>query len=223
MLDKPCPSFSELRKEEGSTTVSFTVPCQLVDDGDYEITMEGHTGVVKILGKPTTDEHFEQVTGWTKHVSEGGKISLTGGDRRGVCQVTGVSVFFPFRTHPDYNLLVVLAYVNRLLDVWRFKTGAYFIKEGISDRDIVAWEWVVTDGEGKKVSDRVEFLVSGRIKFPVSPTSESVPREAILEELKKGDPPPLWNLIWLNAFLHFSERKFDLTVVQCNVAVEDFA
>ena len=217
---EPIP-FCQISKEEGTSKIKFTLPFELVDrDGEYATSICDYVASVK-LNKIQVRDYFEKITGLRIKTSEGGKVEILD-DTRGFSVITEVEIKLPFVTHQYYFTQISIEYLNRLLDVWRSVTGKYWLKEAISDRDIfmLEWEAVKKDGDGYK--GVFYFGLPGRINLPspVIETEDALPK--IIDRLKDEKQVPLYIKFLHNARKHFIERQFDLTIIELNIALEEF-
>jgi len=219
---KPIP-FNEIPKSEGQTTLTFNIPYELVDiEGAYEVSLNGEIAIINLVKIQLTD-HFEKLSGLRIHTSGGGKVELTN-DSKGMLTITEIELIFPFITKSDYFLQVCLEYLNKFVTVWRATTGKYWLKESVSDRDIIAINFKTRrpDGTGRSGS---MFSPRGKIFFPMrirDPDSQEI-MDLIKENLLREDKIPIFLKYQLNALNHFIERQFDMTIIEINIALEEYA
>jgi len=199
---------------------NFSLPFQVVEDGDYTVSLQGQTAKISIR-IASTEEHFEKLTGFKIEKSGGGTVSLTG-DTRGISVISQVEILLPYISDEIYFLQIALEYLNRLLDVWRVATGKFWLKESVSDGDIVSMNWEKRYPSGEKRKGMFAFGLPGQIKVSVrvKKTADALPQ--IIQYLIDETRIPLFQLLQLNAYNHYLERRFDLAIIEMNVALEDY-
>jgi len=215
----PIP-MDKIPKKDGEVQINFSLPFQVVEDGDYTVSLQGQTAKISIR-IASTEEHFEKLTGFKIEKSGGGTVSLTG-DTRGISVISQVEILLPYISDEIYFLQIALEYLNRLLDVWRVATGKFWLKESVSDGDIVSMNWEKRYPSGEKRKGMFAFGLPGQIKVSVrvKKTADALPQ--IIQYLIDETRIPLFQLLQLNAYNHYLERRFDLAIIEMNVALEDY-
>ena len=77
---------------------------------------------------------------------------------------------------------VILTYTNRLLEVCRCVTNQYWLKEAISDRDIISYTWELYPKNEKAKEGGFAFGVLGRISVPLKKIRDS---SDVIQDIKK--------------------------------------
>lgn len=216
----PIP-FALIPKGNGQTIIKFHLPFQLVEEGDYDVTIEGQSAKISIINIPTK-ETFETISGFQRITSGGGKVQLSD-DTRGVSIISYINISMQYFTDERFFLQLGLEYMNRLLDVWRFTTGRFWLKDGVSDRDIVKMDWERISGSGVKTKGIFAFGIPGNIKIStkIIETKDALPK--IFKYLVDETRVPLFSILRLNALNHYTERKYGLAILEMNIALEDYA
>jgi hypothetical protein len=215
----PIP-FDEIPKTDGQVLLDFTLSYELIDeDGEYLVSLHGHQAEISVHKEPAT-EHFKNVS--REHLVIRGSPTIID-DTRGFSVVSRIKMKIEFVTKPEYFLQIALEYLNRVLDVWRFATKKFWLKESVSDRDILAMMYKIIPASGESQEGCFGFGLPGAIKFPytIIETSKALP--IILKCLKDETAIPLFQMFLLNALNHLIERRFDLSIIEMNIALEEYA
>lgn len=216
----PIP-IDSIPKSDGQVLIRFSLPFQLVEDGDYPVSIKGQEAKISIRNIPVNEKHFERLTGFKIVKSGGGSVKLVD-DTRGISVISQVEILIPYVTDEIYFLQLVLEYLNRLLDVWRFVTGKFWLRESVSDRDIVSMHWEKRCPSGEGRNGMFAFGLPGQIKVStkIRKTSDALP--IIYQFLIDETRIPLFQVLNLNALNHYTERRYNLAIIEMNVALEDY-
>lgn len=148
-----------------------------------------------------------------------GSGSITVFDQHGMSHVSTVIVKFNKEATSDEAKEMACRGLNRVVDVYREVTRDYRITHVKPQHDILSFSvWrAKTGGGGTRASQsgqKSKFVYPIRIR----PFEES--KEEIQEVLKSGSRIPLWDEYRHEARKHFDERRFALSVVLMNSAME---
>ncbi len=111
----------------GETTLSFYLPFEIVDDGEYQVSIEGREASLNIKREQRCNEDFEKLSGFA--VEGTGSVTITR-DPWGISGFTRVVVRIPRYVPFEECRLEAQRYLNRLIQVWRFFTRYHWHSRG---------------------------------------------------------------------------------------------
>jgi hypothetical protein len=196
-----------------STLVRFYLKNELIE-GDFTVSLKGKVGRIKII---LLKEGMERIIGLA------------------VSQVT-VEIPYSVNENRDANTnnrytppptsatkREALNYFNRLIDVLRWKTRKFWIRD-VSEFDISYMEITIEDDTGK-TSDGFS-LDMGNPSFPPYPMNsldENTSRSDVKALLNNETTIALYDIQFLDSVNHYQTGRFDDAVVTMNIALESFA
>ena len=126
------------------TIADLTLPFALLDNGTYDITIDGRTAIITITRENTISRQA-QMMGITFVVPHGATMSMPN-DFYGLVDITRIRIEFPFLIRPtrmrnkgdgtledlshdnhDNVQKASITYLNRLIEIIRWHTKKYFI------------------------------------------------------------------------------------------------
>jgi hypothetical protein len=197
-----------------STSVTFYIRNELIE-GDFTVSLKGRIGRIKIELLPKGGS--EKVLGFAVSratveipysIQENEDVSI---NDRG---------YTPPPTSPVKR--EALSYFNRLIDVLRWKTRKFWIRD-ISEFDISYMEINREDDMGKTTGGF--SLDMGNPSFPPYPMNsldENASRSNINTLLNNETPIALHDIQFLDSINHYQTGRFDDAVVTMNIALESF-
>lgn len=222
-----------------SSAVIFELPfCLYIDDGLYELTIDGNPGAIQIFRKPryskVQDLPFNKAGVILNIDPMNCEIS---GDRFGRVAYSLVVVSMPsgdLELTDAYSLCGrALKYVNRLIDVYKTVTEEFWIPT-ISSADLISVQYTHCDenGQGKPgvvydgliqvpgvdVGGPLKVISSGLTS--IRRTSETHIR--IRDMLVKGTTIPAYTSLMLDSQNSIRFGRFHLAVVEAQTAFESF-
>ena len=199
------------------TRVSFCLPFELVDEGEYSVSLDGRIATIKVSAIPRSKEDFEKVTGMTYETSGSGSVRITP-DTRGVSVISQIHVEVPYYVDIENCLSEVLRYLNRLVEVWRFATKKFWILY-VSDKDVFTVNWEAIDNSGK---GRRGFMFGSMRPaiYPLKIFEANKVMDTIEELLSNEMKIPVYEILRLNARNHFVNGEYNLAVIEMNTALE---
>ena len=199
------------------TRVSFCLPFELVDEGEYSVSLDGRIATIKVSAIPRSKEDFEKVTGMKYEASGSGSVRITP-DTRGVSIISQIHVEVPYYVDIENCVSEVLRYLNRLVEVWRFATKKFWIPY-VSDEDIftVNWEAVNNSGKGRK---GFMFGSTRPSTYPLKILEANQVMDIMRELLSSERKIPIYEILRLNAINHFISGEHNLAVIEMNTALE---
>jgi len=222
-----------------STAVIFELPfCLYVDDGLYELTIDGNPGAIQIFRK----SRYSKVRDLP--FNKGGVIlnidpmnCEISGDRFGRVAYSLVVVNIPSRdldiTDADSLCDRALKNINRLIDVYKTVTGEFWIPT-ISSADLLGVQYRHCDENGK---EKPGLVYGGPIHVPginlggpsqiISSGLTSIKRTSeihirIRDMLTKGTTIPTYTSLMLDSQNSIRFGRFHLAVVEAQTAFESF-
>ena len=113
-----------------------------------------------------------------------------------------------------------IPFLNRLIEVVRFKTKAYWITP-ITEHDIVYFDIIEKiDDTGK--STWVFSLVPDALLFPIQTIDQENVKQDISHMLENNIQVPRFELLLLDSYNYFATSQFNLAVIIANTALEIF-
>jgi hypothetical protein len=194
------------------TSVTFYIRNELIE-GDFTVSLKGRIGRIKIELLPKGGS--EKVLGFAVSratveipysIQENEDVSI---NDRG---------YTPPPTSPVKR--EALSYFNRLIDVLRWKTRKFWIRD-ISEFDISYMEINREDDVGKTTGGF--SLDMGNPSFPPYPMNsldENASRSNINTLL--NNETPIHDIQFLDSINHYQTGRFDDAVVTMNIALESF-
>jgi hypothetical protein len=216
---EPIP-FDQIPKTDGLTLIDFSLPFELVEkEGEYFVSVGGYKAKISVKNELLTD-YFKGIS--DGHLVVRGIAPRVVNDTRGFSVISKVKMEIQFLTNPGYFPQIVLEYLNRMLDVWRFVTGKFWLKEAVSDKDILTMKWEIRPLLGEKQEGFFGFGLPGALRLPVDMRDLPDALPTIIKYLEDERTIPLFHILKLNAWNHFIERRFDLAIIEINIALEEY-
>jgi len=200
------------------TRVSFCLPFELVDEGEYSVSLDGRVATIKVSVISRSKEDFEKVTGMTYETSGSGSVRITP-DIHGVSVISEIHVEVPYYVDMENCVSEVLRYLNRLVDVWRFATIKFWIPY-VSDRDIFTVNWETIDDSGKGKRGFMFGSASPSIIYSLKTCEANKVMDTIKELLSNEMKIPTYEILRLNARNHLVNGEYNLAVIEMNTALE---
>lgn len=203
------------------TEVSFSLPYKLPFDGTYEFEDSDLLFHVNVEHIQIYDRRSEELLG----MKFSGSGSITTSDQYGMSHISKIIIKLTNEPEDDEAddkaKETACQCLNRVIDVYREVTRDYRVTHVKSQHDVLSFSIIRMDTEGH---GRQVFQLGHKNKFVypvrIQPFEES--REVIQEMLKSGLYIPLWSEYRHEARKHFDERRFPLSVVLMNSAIELF-
>ncbi len=227
------------KKGIASTAVLFDLPfCLYIDDGLYELTIDGGPSAIQIFRKSRYSEVQDlpfNKGGVTLGVDP--KNCEIKGDRFGRVAYSRVAVSMPSGdldlTNADSLIDRAIRSVNRLIDVYRTVTEEFWI-QSISSADLWGVQYRHCDQNGQ---ERPGLIYGGPIQVPglnsggplqiISSGLTSIKRPSeihvrIRDMLTKGSRIPTYTSLMLDSQSSIRFGRFHLAVVEAETAFESF-
>lgn len=212
------------------TIVSFTLPFVIVEEGEYEVSLNKEVIKISISLQQNT-EGMKNILKATFSSTGGGRASLTS-DPHGIANYTNVKIEFSFLYKPEEfaeslkigtiprNKLKQqsILCLNRLVDVVRWSTSQYWIPR-VRERDILAFEYIRVDETGKEKTGFSADLGSSR-EFGIQIRKQSDMKEQIMDYLENEKEIPLDQNLLLDAINYYVMGSFNEAVIIANTALE---
>ena len=199
----------------GETTLSFYLPFEIVDDGEYQVSIEGREASLNIKREQRCNEDFEKLSGFA--VEGTGSVTITR-DPWGISGFTRVVVRIPRYVPFEECRLEAQRYLNRLIQVWRFFTRYHWLPY-VADDAILSFERSIQ--EAKRKSEAIfGFGVFNKFFYP----SRTIEPNRVIASIRAGLSDelriPIHEELRLTARDHFDKGQFNLAVIEMNIAFE---
>lgn len=208
---------ADIMDEKLYTEVRFALPYRLPFEGTFEFRDSDVLYSVNVEHVQIYDRRSEEVLGMTFRSSGSGSITVF--DQHGMSHVSRIIVKFNKQAANDEAKEMACQGLNRVVDVYREVTRDYRTTRVKPQHDVLSFSVsrVKTGGGGTRA---FQFGQKSRFVYPIRirPFEES--KEEIQEMLKSGSRIPLWSEYRHEARKHFDERRFALSVVLMNSAME---
>ncbi len=197
----------------GETTLSFYLPFEIVDDGEYQVSIGGREAPLNIKREQRCNEDFEKLSGFA--VEGTGSVTITR-DPWGISGFTRVVVRIPRYVPFEECRLEAQRYLNRLIQVWRFFTRYHWLPY-VADDAILSFEIQ----EAKRKSEAIfGFGVFNKFFYP----SRTIEPNRVIASIRAGLSDelriPIHEELRLTARDHFDKGQFNLAVIEMNIAFE---
>ncbi len=161
----------------GETTLSFYLPFEIVDDGEYQVSIEGREASLNIKREQRCNEDFEKLSGFA--VEGTGSVTITR-DPWGISGFTRVVVRIPRYVPFEECRLEAQRYLNRLIQVWRFFTRYHWLPY-VADDAILSFERSIQ--EAKRKSEAIfGFGVFNKFFYP----SRTIEPNRVIASIRAG-------------------------------------
>lgn len=199
--------------------VNFKLPMVIVDADEYEISLQD--SIAKIVIKlEQNKENLKNITGMEVHTSgKGGGVKLVP-DPHGIANYSNITIEFPFS---DSQPLAIkqrcIEYLNRLIEVVRNQTHAYWIQK-IHDRDMIGFDFILIDETGKEIEGMVMFAMESGFPIPILDQSQIM--DKIKGYLKTEKSITLHENLYLDSINYFVNGDYNESVIIMNIVLEVF-
>ena len=213
------------------TLVEFMVPSVFVDEGQYEVSLNGNVAKVSVSFIQNR-EVMNRITG-TQSV---GKATMTP-DTHGIANISKVAIELPYGQDrlseqiPGASIVSMLSMMrtvklecilvlNRLIEVVRAATNRYWITS-FSERDILGYTAKVVgdDGKGWELFS-LDYGQGLAPPLPLMTLEQPVVASQIAKALKEEREVPFDHTLILDSFNYFMTRRFNEAVILLNTALE---
>lgn len=219
------------------TVVNLTLPFALLDEGDYEVSMNGE--IVKISIKlERTVSRMGQIQG-VEFNAPGASTVRMENDFHGIVNISRIQIEFPHYILPtkmeqqangsqkdvsgDHHVNVQkesILSLNRLIEVVRWHTRRYWIPN-LSGSDIYLNKFDLFDDEGQNTGGQFHMQpIVTLFQIPNLAVSQSDIQPQITQSLKNEEKIPVHDSLYLDSLDDFSKGKFNKAVMTINTALE---
>jgi hypothetical protein len=208
---------ADILDEKSYTEVRFALPYRLPFEGTFEFEDSDVLYSVNLEHVQIYDRRSEEVLRMTFGSSGSGSTTLF--DQHGLSHVSTIIVKFNKEATSDEAKEMACRGLNRVVDAYREVTRDYRITRVKSQHDVVSFSVsrVETGGGG---SLQLQFGQESKFVYPIRIRTFEESKEEIQARLKSGFRIPLWSEYRHEARKDFDERRFALSVVLMNSAME---
>ncbi len=218
------------------TIAKMTIPFPLFEEGVYDVSLDNKKAriIVKHLQQK---EKMKDIYGYEISATGNGKVTMTP-DPHGISQITKIEIEFPFYILPKKSFHIMpdgqrvgpvvdhsgqiqrwcLLYLNRMVEVFKWKTGQYWLN--ISGQDAILNCFDLYDDSNKNVGGEFGmFSFSGfgflnKIKEPSDVLND------VKNDLKNEQKIPIYDVLYLDSIQFFTLGRFREAIVTINIALE---
>ena len=217
----------------GETTIEFNLPYSIIDEGIYEISLDGKLAKITVKKEMRNTSDLEKIMGWKISTSNGGKVEVYP-DSHGVSSFSKIKIELPYFFEDisrveflgNFEKLIeipsvkgeCIKYLNRLIDVLRFKTNQYWIQP-ILEQDILQYNYDGIDDTGKPCHSFTMDMGAG-LGYPLKTIKTTEVKQEILDMLKNEGIIPFFNKYLLDAIRYFNSKQFNEVIITINIGLE---
>lgn len=219
------------------TIARFTLPFALLDDGTYDVSLNGIVAKITTHRENTVSRQA-QMMGMEAMIPQGGTLTMEN-DFYGLVNITRIQVELPYLIHPtrtrnlgdgrledlshDNHINVqrdCLLYLNRLIEVIRWQTRRYWI-HNLSGTDIYLNSFDLFDNNERNVGGQIHGQpIYTLFNLPNFALNQSDRKQEIDTTLKNEERIPVHDALYLDALHDFSQGRFNKAVMVINTALE---
>lgn len=215
------------------TIAHLTLPFALLDDGVYDVSIDGKIAKIELQREKTT-ARMGQVQG----MEVLGNVQMEN-DFHGLVNITRVKIELPYLIYPsktrpksdgtledlshDHHVNVqkdCMLYLNRLIQVVRWHTRKFWINN-LSGFDINLNKFDLFDDNERNIGGQIHGQpIYTPFKLPNLTVYQKDIQKEILQSLKTEDKIPVYDALYLDALDDFSRGQFNKAVMTINIALE---
>jgi len=215
------------------TIIEFNLPYSIIDEGTYEVSLDGKLAKITIEKEMRSQQDIEKIMGWKISTTGGGKVEMYP-DSHGVSSFSKIKIewsyYFKNISRMEFmgnfeKMIEVpsvkeecVKYLNRLIDVLRFKTNQYWIQP-ILEQDILQYQHEGIDDSGKPQQSFVMDMGAG-VGYPLQTIKAEKVKSEILDMLKNEKVIPFFNKYLLDGIRYFNSKQFNDVVITINIGLE---
>ena len=219
------------------TIVSLTLPFALLEDGTYNVSIEGKTALIG-LKRENTKSRQTQMMGMSFVTLPGATMSMPN-DFYGLVDITRIRIEFPFLIRPtqmrnkgdgtledishdnhDNVQKASITYLNRLIEIIRWHTKKHWI-HNLAGSDVYLNKFDLFDDHGKNVGGQIHGQpILTTFNFPNESETQSAKKNQIDSSLKSEEKIPVHDALYLDSLHDFSQGRFNKSVMVINTALE---
>jgi len=202
----------------GRIIAEFTIHREFVKDGKYNVKRNNIIAGITV-SRIQNIESMEKIMGKLKSVGKAEKSH----DYHGTVNISKVQITLPY--YKSFNEPLELKrefipFLNRLIEVVRFKTNAYWITP-LTEHDIEYFDIIEkVDDTGRATGGF--SLVPDALVFPIRTTDQENVKEEISNLLENEIQIPRVESLLLDSYNYFATSQFNLAVIIANTALEIF-
>ncbi len=219
------------------TIAHLTLPFALLDDGVFEVSIDGKTAKITTVRENTVSRQ-QQMMGMAFVAPQGVTLTMEN-DFYGLVNITRVRIELPYLIRPtktrdlgngrledlshDNHINVqkdCILYLNRLIEVVRWYTRRYWI-HNLSGSDVYLNNFDLFDDAGNNVGGQIHGQpIHTLFNLPNLVVSQSAIQNEIDASLKSEERVPVHDTLYLDALHDFSQGRFNKAVMVINTALE---
>jgi len=219
------------------TIVNLTLPFALLENGTYDVTIDGKTAIIN-LTRENTQSRQTQMMGMSFVAPPGATMSMPN-DFYGLVDITRIQIEFPFLIRPtrirdrgdgtledlshDNHINVqrtCLTYLNRLIEVIRWHTKRHWI-HNLAGSDVYLNNFDLFDDNGRNVGGQTHGQpILTLFNLPSVVETQDSKKNQIDSSLKSEEKIPVHDALYLDALHDFSQGRFNKAVMVINTALE---
>lgn len=199
------------------TTIEFTIHRPFVKEGDYNVYVNGKIASIRV----TRIQNNDSLRKMFEDMEFSGSIEISH-DYHGVANIWKISMTVPHVPTPNDTRLFVqecLKYLNRLVEVVRYKTKKYWITP-ISSHDIIYAKIIDMDTDSGK--HKTGFLMPEISVYPIQYLDETNMMSNITDMLASEKSIYMSENLILDSYNYFSTGAYNEAVIISNLALEVF-
>ncbi len=203
--------------EAPSSEIVFILHRPFVKEGDYKVQQNGRIASIKV-------SRIKNV-GSLQKIFDGMEIIGTveiSHDYHGIANIWKITMTMPYIPKPDASRQFVqecLRYLNRLVEVVRYKTKKYWITP-LSEHDILFAKIIdMVDDSGKH---KTGFIMPEVAVYPIQILDEATVITDITRMVANEEKIPLSETLILDSYNYFSTGQYNEAAIISNLALELF-
>lgn len=222
------------------TIVKIRIPFTFVNEGTYEISINGQVASV-VINYERNSGGMANMMNWEVSAPGASKLEMMP-DHHGLVNKSNVYIEIPYYVLPVNRVFIMpdgqklgpiedhfgeiqracLEYLNRLIEVVRFKTGQYWTSP-LSSKDVFINEFNLLDEVGRNVGGALAIMpCGGSFGFENKIISQTNVQPQISSALKNEEKIPIYETLYLDSINYFSTGRFNEAVIMINIALEVF-
>ncbi len=219
------------------TIVDLTLPFALLDNGTYNVKVEGTTAKIS-LTRENTQSRQQQMMGGSFVAPPGATMTMPN-DFYGLVDITRIRIEFPFLIRPtkvrnkgdgtledlshDNHVNVqkeCLIYLNRLIEIIRWHTKKHWI-HNLAGSDVYLNKFDLFDDNGKNVGGQIHGQpILTLFTLPNETEMQDAKKNQIDSSLESEEKVPVHDALYLDSLHDFSQGRFNKSVMVINTALE---
>jgi len=219
------------------TVARLTLPFALLDDGTFQVSLEGKTATITIK-RETTVSRQAQMMGMEFVAPQGGTLTMEN-DFYGLVNITRIQIEFPCLIRPTKTKVLpdgrmedlshdnhvnvqkdCLLYLNRLIEVIRWHTRRHWI-HNLSGADVYLNSFDCFDDKQKNVGGQIHGQpIYTLFNLPNFALNQSDMQKEIDKTLTSEEKIPVHDALYIDALHDFSQGRFNKAVMVINTALE---